>query len=138
MNTQKVALNAIVFLYHKVLNLPLGELGFTLASKQRSLPIVLSPDEVARIIGQLEGRTRLIIELLYGRGLRISECLRLRIGDIDTTRCALSVRDGKGNKDRQTLLSPALRVPLEQAIAFAIDLQGRDNAEGIGRHYPAL
>ncbi len=69
-NTQKVALNAIVFLYHKVLNLPLGELGFTLASKQRTLPIVLSPTEVARIINKLEERNRLIIEILYGSGLR--------------------------------------------------------------------
>ncbi|MEZ0123714.1 MAG: hypothetical protein AB9Q22_11915 [Candidatus Reddybacter sp.] len=67
-NTQKVALNAVVFLYHKVLNLPIGELCFTLASKQRTLPVALNPDEVARIIGQLESRKGLIIELLYGNG----------------------------------------------------------------------
>ncbi len=135
-NTQKVALNAIVFLYHKVLNLPLGELGFTLASKQRTLPIVLSPTEVARIINKLEGRNRLIIEILYGSGLRISECLRLRIQDVDTQRCSLTVRDGKGNKDRQTLLSPTLLEPLRLEIALAIDLQRRDNEEGIGPSLP--
>ena len=135
-NTQKVALNAIVFLYQKVLNLPLGELGFTLASKQRSLPIVLSPDEVAGIIAQLEGRNRLIIALLYGSGLRISECLRLRVQDVDTRRYALTVRDGKGNKDRQTLLSPTLLAPLQQEIARAIDLQRRDNEQGIGPSLP--
>jgi len=135
-NTQKVALNAIVFLYHKVLNLPLGELGFTLASKQRTLPIVLSPAEVARIINKLEGRNRLIIEILYGSGLRISECLRLRIQDVDTQRCSLTVRDGKGNKDRQTLLSPTLLESLQQEIALAIDLQRRDNEEGIGPSLP--
>lgn len=78
-NTQKVALNALVCLYHKFLNRELGELGFTLASKQRSLPIVLTVDEVRRILAQLEGRNRLIIEVLYGSGLRVNECLQLRL-----------------------------------------------------------
>ena len=135
-NTQKVALNAIVFLYHKVLNLPLGELGFTLASKQRILPVVLSPTEVARIINKLEGRNRLIIEILYGSGLRISECLRLRIQDVDTERGSLIVRDGKGNKDRQTLLSPTLITQLQAAMASAVNLQQQDNAQGVGPSLP--
>ena len=102
-NTQKVALNALVFLYHKTLKLDLGELGFTLATKQRHLPSVLSPVEVASIFQHLHGRDRLIIELLYASGLRIIEALRLRIQDIDFEHYAICVLDAKGNKDRQTL-----------------------------------
>jgi integrase len=85
-NTQKVALNSLVFMYHKVLHIQLGDLGFSLASKQRQLPIVISTGEVNAILNQLEGRDRLIFELLYGSGLRISECLRLRVQDIDFKR----------------------------------------------------
>ena len=115
-NTQKVALNALVFLYHKFFQIQLGDLGFTLATKQRVLPAVLSVYEVNRIIERLKGRTRLIVELLYGSGLRISECLRLRILDVDLERLCITVKDGKGNKDRQTLLS--LRVVPAMASAI--------------------
>ncbi|RUO47879.1 hypothetical protein CWE24_07770 [Pseudidiomarina donghaiensis] len=75
-NTQKVALNALVYLYHKALNHELGDLNFSLATKQRQLPVVLSPEEVQRILNQLSGRNKLIIELLYGSGLRVSEALQ--------------------------------------------------------------
>lgn len=77
-NTQKVALNALAFLYQKVLRQDLGELGFTLASKQRHLPSVLTAVEVAMILQHLHGRDRLIIELLYVSRLRITEALRMR------------------------------------------------------------
>lgn len=77
-NTQKIALNALVFMYHKVLNRELGDLGFKLASKQRHIPTVLTVNEVSRIIAQLTGRNKLIVELLYGSGLRVTECLRWR------------------------------------------------------------
>ncbi len=135
-NTQKVALNAVVFLYHKFLGINLGDLGFTLATKQRSLPAVLTQDEVARIIGSLSGRNRLIIELLYGSGLRISECLRLRIQDIDVNRLALNVRNGKGNKDRQTLLSPRVAKSLSRTMDDAITVQQQDNLIGVGPSLP--
>src|SRR5690606_9868421 len=82
-NTQKIALNALVFLYHTHLQRDLGDLGFKLATKQRHLPTVLSVTEVKLILSQLEGRNRLIIEMLYGSGLRINECLRIRVQDID-------------------------------------------------------
>ncbi len=104
-NTQKVALNALVFMYHKVLQQPLGDLGFTLASKARALPTVLTPDEVYRVLQQLEGRNRLIIELLYGSGLRISECLRLRVKDIDLQRQSLTVHDDKARSCRNAVIS---------------------------------
>ncbi|MGN0921733.1 MAG: integron integrase [Cellvibrio sp.] len=135
-NTQKVALNAIVFLYQKVLKHELGELGFTLATKQRHLPSVLSPTEVAMILQHLHGRDRLIIELLYASGLRITEALRLRIQDIDFSHYSICVRDAKGNKDRQTLLSesavPQLKVEIEKALA----IQKQDNLSRIGPSLP--
>jgi len=86
---------------------------------------------VARIINELKGRNRLIIEILYGSGLRISECLRLRIQDVDTDYCSLTVRDGKGNKDRQTLLSPRLITQLQAAMATSITLLQQNNGQGV-------
>lgn len=104
-NTQKIALNALAYLYQKHLHYELGDLGFCYATKQRHLPTVLSPSEISLLLNELDDRDRLIIELLYGSGLRVSECLRLRIQDIDIVRASLTVRDGKGHKDRQTILS---------------------------------
>ena len=82
-NTQKVALNALVFLFEKYLKRPVGDLGFKLATTQRRVPTVLSGDEVSRILAQLQGRNKLIIQLLYGSGLRVSECLQLRVQDTE-------------------------------------------------------
>lgn len=137
-NTQKVALNALVFLYSKVLQQELGDLGFTLAVKQRHLPVVLTPDEVVRILAQLEGRNRLIFELLYASGLRITECLRLRVQDIDFTNNSICVRDAKGNKDRQTLLGKSLVPELEATIEQSLIVQREDNLRGIGPSFPHL
>lgn len=135
-NTQKVALNALVYLYQKHLNQELGDLGFCYASKQRQLPTVLSTSEIAQILNQLTARNRLIIELLYGSGLRISECLRLRVQDIDIEHCALTVRDGKGHKDRQTVLSNKSAVKLPAYIETARTIQVKDNTNGIGPSLP--
>ncbi len=131
-NTQKVALNAIVFLYRHVLQQELGELGFKLARKQRQLPIVLSPSEVQRILAQLQGHHQLIFQLLYGSGLRISECLRLRVKDVDTENFSITVIDGKGNKDRQTLLSKSLASRIIALKKTAQETQASDAAQGIG------
>lgn len=135
-NTQKVALNALVFLYQKVLKRDLGELGFSLATKQRQLPSVLTPTEVAMIFQHLQDRDRLIIELLYASGLRITEALRLRVQDIDFDHYSITVRDAKGNKDRQTLLSesavPQLKIEIEKALA----IQKQDNASKLGPSLP--
>lgn len=103
-NTQKTALNALAFLYHKLLHRELGPLDFSLATKQRTLPTVLSATEVARSLGVMSGDKKLIVELMYGSGLRVSEALRLRVKDIDLERLSLFIRDSKGNKDRMTLL----------------------------------
>jgi len=135
-NTQKVALNALVFLYHKVMKIHLGDLGFKLATKQRQLPIVLTTSEISAIFSHLTGRNLLIFKILYGSGLRVNECLRLRVQDIDLENLTLTVRDGKGNKDRQTLLSHALVEPLKVLISDAIALQKKDNAQAVGPSLP--
>nr|WP_250885867.1 integron integrase [Shewanella jiangmenensis] len=138
-NTQKTALNALVYLYHKHLHQELGSLGFHYASKQRFLPVVLTVGEVKRILNCLEGRSRLIVEMLYGSGLRISECLRLRIQDVDLEHLSLTVRDGKGRKDRKdrkTLLSQHCATALQSYINSATALQQKDNLQGLGPSLP--
>lgn len=135
-NTQKIALNALVYLYQKFLNIELGELGFKLATKQRNLPIILSKLEVKKIIDASSGRNKLILQLLYGSGLRVSEALRLRVQDIDFDRNSLTIRDGKGNKDRQTLLSEKLKEPLNKQITSALELLSQDNIQNIGPSLP--
>ena len=135
-NTQKVALNALVFLYQNILKQEVGDLGFTLATKQRQLPTVLSTTEVNAILQLLSGRNALIIQLLYGSGLRITECLRLRVQDVDLTNLSLTIRDGKGNKDRQTILSKHSAKQLELFIEDALSLQKQDNTRAIGPSLP--
>lgn len=135
-NTQKTALNALAFLYHKVLAIELGELGFQHARQYRRLPVVLTQAEVSMILEQLDERNRLIFSLLYGSGLRITECLRLRIQDVGFNDSSITVRNGKGNKDRKTVLSrnlhPALHAQIEQSLA----IQQEDNRKGYGPSLP--
>ncbi|WP_283789357.1 integron integrase [Bermanella sp. WJH001] len=137
-NTQKTALNALAFLYNQFLKQPLGDLGFTHAQKERRLPSVLSQQEVQLILANLDFRNRVIFSILYGSGLRVSECLRLRIQDIDLQNLSLTVRDSKGGKDRKTLLSPSLINPINELIAKATALQETDNAIGIGPSLPHM
>ena len=135
-NTQKIALNALVYLYHKFLGRDLGDLGFTLATKQRHLPSVLSVDEIRKILLQLKGRNRLIIQMLYGSGLRVSECLRLRVRDIDFDLMSVTVHDGKGRKDRTVLLSASVVTGLQRQIDAALLIHSNDNARGVGPSMP--
>ena len=135
-NTQKVALNAIAYLYNQFLQTPLGDLGFTYAKKPRKLPNVLTPNEVQLILSHLSGVNHMIFSLLYGSGLRVNECLRLRVQDLDFTNLSLTVRDGKGKKDRVTLLSPAVIAPLQLQIERVSTIQKSDNRQGIGPSLP--
>ena len=135
-NTQKTALNALAYLYNQFLDQPLGELGFTFAKRQRRLPIVISPAEVTQIINQLEPRNKLIFSLLYGSGLRISECLRLRVKDINFHAGSINVIDSKGGKDRQTILSPSLHEILRFQIEDSLKIQHSDNYREIGPSLP--
>ena len=132
-STQNQALNALVFLYTHVLGRPLPELaGVVRARKPRKLPVVLSPEEVARLLDQLSGSRRIAASLLYGSGLRLLEALQLRVKDLDFARGELMVREGKGRRDRVTVLPEALRGPLQAQIRQVRELHRRDLAEGFG------
>lgn len=97
---------------------------------------MLSPSEISLILNELDGRDRLIIELLYGSGLRVSECLRLRVQDIDIEQASLTVRDGKGHKDRQIILSHKCAIKLTAYINKAMEIQHSDNQQGSVLPYP--
>ena len=104
-STQNQALNALCFLYTHVLEQKLGSLGeFARARRPERLPVVLSQEEARMVLETLEGSMRLIGELLYGCGLRLLEALRLRVKDVDFARLQITVRGGKGDKDRMTML----------------------------------
>lgn len=137
-NTQKIALNALAFLYNQFLQQSLGDLNFTFATKPRRLPEVLNTLEVAAILRELSGRDKLIFSLLFGSGLRITECLRLRVKDFNFSQGTLTVHDGKGAKDRVTILSPSLRSAIEVEIHNALQLQVSDNQQGIGPSIPGV
>lgn len=109
-STQNQALNAIVFLYKQVLNVDLGDFGhMERARKPERLPTVMSRDEAGRILSSMEGIHQLMAKLLYGCGLRLMECVRLRVKDIDFEQNHIIVRDGKGMKDRSTMLPEQLK-----------------------------
>lgn len=135
-NTQKVALNALVFMYRHILNQELGDMGFGLATKQRTLPTVLSPNQVKQVLDHLSARNKLVVQLLYGSGLRVSETLRLRVQDINLDQGSLLVKNSKGNKDRVTILSKSLHPPMIEAIEKAIERQKLDNSNDIGCSLP--
>ncbi|GAA5170043.1 MULTISPECIES: integron integrase [Halomonadaceae] len=118
--TQNQALNALVFLYRHILEQPLGDIGeFSRAKRPRRLPVALSHEEVMRVIGFLSGYMHLMGTLMYGSGLRLIETCRLRVRDIDIERQVITVRAGKGNKDRTTLLPATCILTLRQQIATA-------------------
>lgn len=132
-STQNQALSAILFLYRDVLHVQLPWLdGVTRAKRPKRLPVVLTPDEVARVLSQLEGTPALMARLLYGSGLRLMECLRLRVKDVDFERREILVREAKGNKDRVTMLSLSLVQPLQKHLQRAWDLHQEDLAQGLG------
>jgi len=115
--TQNQALNALVFLYKRVLGRPLEHIdGVTRAKRPARLPVVLSHEEAMDVIGRLREPQRLIASLMHGAGLRVSEVVRLRIKDIDFDHQVVVVRSGKGNKDRTTLLPASLEAPLRARI----------------------
>ncbi len=137
-STQNQALAALLFLYREVLGRPVRDLGAVVRPRRpRRLPVVLTREEVRATLEQLTGIPRLATGLLYGGGLRLLECLRLRVKDIDFDYHQLHVRDGKGQKDRLTMLPRALRDPLALHLAAVEDLHRRDVADGYGRvHLP--
>ena len=116
-STQNLARNAILFLYKHVINKNIGDpKEYVIAKRSRKVPTVFSQDEAKKVIAQLDGRNALIVKLLYGTGMRISECLQLRIKDIDFDQNLIVVRDGKGEQDRVTMLPESLRELLHHQI----------------------
>jgi integron integrase len=135
-NTQKQALNALVFLYHRVLQKPLGRFrDIERPKRPQRRPLVLSKEEVERILRVMSGIHQLIATLLFGTGMRLLECLRLRVKDVDFALNQIVVRDGKGWKDRITMLPQRIKPELEKHLARVRELHGRDVASGNGGVY---
>lgn len=132
-STQTQALNALVFLYDSVLQMPLGELaGLKRVHRRQRVPVVLTREEVKLILEHMTGVPRLIAELLYGAGLRVGECVTLRVKDIDFSAGVLNIRDGKGGKDRTTLLPQRLNAQLRQHLLRVAEQHKRDMSHGAG------
>ena len=135
-STQNQALHAILFLYRDVLKLVLPWLDqIARAKKPQRLPVVFTREEVKALLAQLQGTTWLMAMLTYGSGLRLLECLRLRVKDVDFHYKQLMVRDAKGQKDRVTMLPHSLIDPMRTHLARVRQLHEIDLREGFGRVY---
>jgi integron integrase len=136
-STQNQALNALVFLYKAVLRIEPGDFGeIERAKKPARLPVVLSREEIRRLLDALPaGTTGLMARLLYGTGMRLMECIRLRVKDVDFGQNKLIVRDGKGAKDRVTLLPEKLKPGLQGHLQRVKVLHESDLKEGRGEVY---
>ncbi len=133
-STQNQALSALLFLYRHVLGREVGDLGEVIrARKPKRLPVVMTCDEVKAVLANLTGDKWLMASIMYGAGLRLMECLRLRVQDIDFSRNEILVRDGKGAKDRVTMLPASLKVPLLEHLKRVKNIHERDLADGWGR-----
>jgi integron integrase len=133
-STQNQALSALLFLYRKVLGVDLPWMENVVRAKRpRRLPTVLSAGEVRALLELMPARPRLLASLLYGTGMRLMEGLRLRVKDVDFARREILVRDGKGGKDRRTMLPASLEPGLREALAHALRLHAADLADGHGR-----
>ncbi len=133
-STQNQALAAILFLYRHVLEREVGELvNLIRAKKSIRIPVVMNLDEVRMVLGRLSGRDRLVVELLYGCGLRLMEGLSLRVKDIDFGRNEIQVRSGKGKKDRAVMLPAALKVALNEHLEGVKLLHAKDLSENYGQ-----
>lgn len=133
-STQNQALNALLFLYREILKKDIGYVnGIVRAKRPHRLPVVLMRQEVRSILRCLDGLNWIMAMLLYGAGLRLMECLRLRVKDIDFTGNQLVVRAGKGDKDRHTMLPAAVKEPLAKHLEVIRRQHQRDLERGLGR-----
>jgi len=137
-STQNQALSALLFLYQQVLGIKLDWLDDVVRAKRpKRLPVVLSRDEIQRVLKLITGTNGLVARLMYGTGMRLMEVMRLRIKDIDLSYKQILIRSGKGDKDRVTLLPESLIPELQQQIGLVKELHQADLAEGYGRvHLP--
>jgi len=134
-STQNQALSAILFLYREVLHKEIEPVLLSSAKRPERLPTVLTHEEVLHVINHLSGAHKLMAQLLYGSGLRLMECIRLRIKDIDFEYKTITVRDGKGEKDRVTPLPDTITADLKRQMERARILHEQDLAEGYGEVY---
>lgn len=137
-STQNQALSAVLFLYVHVLNMQLSSFDAVRARRSRRLPVVLSRDEVAQLLEAVDRLETdepygLMARLMYGAGLRLMECCRLRVKDVDLVRLQITVREGKGDKDRMVMLPRSLQTPLAEQIRRRAELHERDLRRGLGR-----
>jgi integron integrase len=135
-STQNQALSALLFLYQQVLGIDLaGPLNLIRAKRPERVPTVMTADEVRQVLAGLSGMSQLMAKLLYGSGLRLMECVRLRVKDLDFARREIVVRDGKGLKDRITMLPVALIAPLRDQLQHVQLVHQSDLAKGHGEVY---
>jgi len=133
-STQNQALSALLFLYRHVLDRQVGDLGEVIrARRSHHLPVVMTREEVKAVLRCLDGNKWLMASLMYGAGLRLMECLRLRVQDIDFARNEIMVRDGKGAKDRVTMLPESLKATLQEHLRVVKTIHEQDLADGWGR-----
>lgn len=133
-STQNQALCAVLFLYRHVLEIDVRPVGqVPRARVPERVPVVLSRDEVRSILQQVTGTMWIVVMLLYGAGLRLEDCLELRVKDVDFDRRQLALRRGKGQKDRRTMLPESVREPLRMHLRAVKRLHERDLARGVGR-----
>lgn len=132
-STQTQALNALVFLYRDVLASPLDKLpGLDRVQQRQRIPVVMASAEVSEVLKQMSGTTALMARLMFGSGLRVEECCTLRIKDIDFASAIVSVRDGKGAKDRTTVLPDSLKADLQAHLMRVAQLHTDDRTRGAG------
>ena len=132
-STQNLAFNSILMFFRLVFNQDLGDLKNTVRARTgQKLPVVLSVDETKKLLESVKGTTGLMLKIISGGGLRVNECCNLRIKDIDFDQSLITIRDGKGGKDRTTLLPASLTGELRSHIAKVLTLHDKDLAEGYG------
>ena len=134
--TQNQAMNALIFLYKRVLQLPLdGAIDAIRASPKENIPVVMTREETAKVLALMEGTPQLVVKILYGSGLRIMEAARLRVKDIDFVMKQITVRSGKGDKDRVTTYPASLTPLLENHLAKVRIIHQQDLQDGFGEVY---
>jgi len=134
-STQNQALSALLFLYKAVLRQEIGSVDAVRARKPKRLPTVLTKPEALRVMHAMTGVSQLMAQLLYGSGMRALECLRLRVKDVDFAQHLLLVRDGKGEKDRITMLPDHVVAPLQEQLRRVKQVHATDLADGYGAVY---
>ena len=134
-STQNQAYSAILFLYRYVLHINMPDINAVRAKKPKRLPVVLTREEVRCVIDQLDGTPKLMVQILYGSGLRLNECVRLRVKDLDFIQKQILIREAKGNADRVTMLPASLIEPLQAHLRRVKQLHTQDLTAGYGSVY---